>query len=61
MMRLALVILIGNKDIECVLSIYISNVTIWLDVLDLWKSFSRRVATIYLPDRKETNVTNYII
>lgn len=42
-----------NKDIECVLSIYISNVTIWLDVLDLWKSFSRRVATIYLPDRKK--------
>jgi len=34
------------------LSIYISNVTIWMDVLDLWDSFSRRISTIYLPDRK---------
>ena len=34
------------------LSIYISNVTIWLDVLNLWSSFSRRISTIYLPDKK---------
>ena len=34
------------------ISVYISNVTIWMDVLNLWESFSDRVATIYLPDRK---------
>ena len=34
------------------LSIYISNVTVWLDVLNLWDSFSRRISTIYLPDKK---------
>jgi hypothetical protein len=34
------------------LSIYISNVTIWMDVLNLWASFSRRISTIYLPDKK---------
>ena len=34
------------------LSIYISNVTIWLDVLNLWDAFSTRVSTIYLPDKK---------
>jgi exoribonuclease R len=34
------------------LSIYISNVTIWLDVLNLWNSFSKRISTIYLPDKK---------
>jgi hypothetical protein len=34
------------------LSIYISNVTIWLDTLNLWDSFSRRISTIYLPDKK---------
>ena len=34
------------------LSVYISNVTIWMDVLNLWESFSRRISTIYLPDRK---------
>ena len=34
------------------LSIYIANVSVLMDVLNLWESFSRRVATIYLPDRK---------
>ena len=34
------------------LSIYISNVTILLDILNLWNSFSRRISTIYLPDKK---------
>lgn len=33
-------------------SIYIANVPIWLEILDLWSAFSNRVATIYLPDRK---------
>ena len=35
-----------------ILSVYIANVTIWLDVLNLWDSFSKRISTIYLPDRK---------
>ena len=43
---------IYESDSEIVMSIYISNVTITLDVLNLWDSFSRRVSTIYLPDRK---------
>ena len=34
------------------LSIYISNVSFWMDALDLWESFSQRIATIYLPNRK---------
>jgi exoribonuclease R len=34
------------------LSIYIANVTILMDVLNLWDSFSKRISTIYLPDRK---------
>ena len=37
---------------QYLLSIYIANVTILLDALNLWSSFSRRIATIYLPDRK---------
>jgi exoribonuclease R len=35
-------------------SIYISNVTIWLDVLNLWEQLTNRVSTIYLPDKKRT-------
>jgi exoribonuclease R len=34
------------------LSIYISNVSVWMDILNLWDSFSRRISTIYLPDKK---------
>jgi len=34
------------------LSIYISNVSLWLDSMNLWSSFSQRIATIYLPDRR---------
>lgn len=34
------------------MSIYISNVSICMDVFNLWDSFSRRIATIYLPDRR---------
>jgi len=50
------------KSIECdcldkqppqmLLSIYITNVAIWLDVLQLWSSMSDRISTIYLPDKK---------
>jgi exoribonuclease R len=35
-----------------VISVYISNVPILLDALKLWDSFSQRVSTIYLPDKK---------
>ena len=34
------------------ISIYIANVYIWLEDLNLWDSFFKRVSTIYLPDRK---------
>ena len=40
------------EDGVCKMSIYIANVTVWIDILDLWDSFSRRISTIYLPDKK---------
>ena len=56
---------VGSKDFDdafglsesaidgCVmLSVYISNVALWMDSLRLWSSFSQRISTIYLPDRK---------
>ena len=39
-------------DDKFMLSIYIANVSFWMDALNLWNSFSQRIATIYLPDRK---------
>lgn len=37
-----------------IVSIYIANVSLWLDELELWDVFADRVATIYLPDRRRT-------
>jgi hypothetical protein len=37
-----------------VVSVYISNVFLWAETLYLWDYFSKRVATIYLPDRNRT-------
>lgn len=42
----------GSSHEEGILSIYIANVSIWMEVLNLWESFSKRISTIYLPDRK---------
>jgi exoribonuclease R len=42
---------VGEDGIQQI-SIYIANVTIWMDVLNLWESFSQRISTIYLPDKK---------
>jgi exoribonuclease R len=33
-------------------SVYIANVYFWLESFNLWNSFSKRVSTIYLPDRR---------
>ena len=35
-----------------VLSIYIANVPVLMDYFNLWESFTERISTIYLPDRK---------
>lgn len=43
-----------------ILSIYISNVAIWLDILNLWDAFSKRVSTIYLPTQKRNMLPNIL-
>jgi exoribonuclease R len=42
--------ILENGEIQ--VSVYIANVYFWLETMGLWKSFSKRVSTIYLPDRK---------
>ena len=42
--------MISNTEFK--VCIYISNVAIWMEMLDLWGSFSNRVSTIYLPDKR---------
>ena len=41
-----------DKSNQYKISVYIANVYVWLETLHLWKSFSNRISTIYLPDRK---------
>ena len=40
------------NDNTVLLSIYIANVAILLNELNLWSSVSKRISTIYLPDKK---------
>jgi len=40
------------QSTKFILRIYIANVHVWLETLGLWNSFSQRVSTIYLPDRR---------
>jgi len=42
----------GNIEGTWNVSVYIANVYFWLETMGLWKSFSSRVSTIYLPDRR---------
>jgi len=42
------------------ISVYIANVAVWIDALSLWNSFSERIATIYLPDRKRPMLPNIL-
>lgn len=41
-----------NGERKWNISIYIANVFFWLETFDLWKSFSKRVSTIYLPEQR---------
>lgn len=43
------------------ISIYITNVALVLDYLQLWDAFSNRVSTIYLPDKKRTMLPSMLV
>jgi len=40
------------SDTDYILCVYISNVSLWMDKLDLWDSFTERVSTVYLPNKR---------
>lgn len=42
---------LDERELTCI-SIYISNVSFWMEELELWNSFSERISSIYLPDKK---------
>ena len=48
--------MLGKDAPNYILSIYISNVSFWFDILDIWESFSERISTIYLPPFNSVNL-----
>lgn len=42
------------------ISIYISNVPLLIEFYELWNSFSERISTIYLPDRKRPMLPTFL-
>lgn len=47
----------GNNK---VVSVYISNVAILIDYLNIWSSFTNRISSIYLPDKKRSMLPNIL-
>src|SRR6056300_516020 len=45
-----------KHDTYTIISIYIANVPIIIDYLDLWSSFTQSVSTIYLPNGKKNMI-----
>lgn len=45
-------ILIDSIHVGWTVSVYISNVFFWLEMLELWDDMTSRASTIYLPDKK---------
>jgi exoribonuclease R len=43
-----------------IISVYIANVSLWIDALNLWDSFSKRVSTIYLPDKRRPMIPSIL-
>ena len=41
-----------GEIVEHLVTVYIANVWIWLDIFDLWDTIGERVSTIYFPDMK---------
>jgi exoribonuclease R len=48
------------NDDRMLLSIYIANVSLWIEILDLWEYFSERISTIYLPNGKKPMLPNIL-
>jgi exoribonuclease R len=45
---------IEENGSQTIVTIYIANVYLWIETMQLWNHLTERVSTIYLPDRKKT-------
>ena len=51
---------IVSTDTGYIISVYISNVALWMETYNLWNSFSERISTIYLPDQKRPMIPSIL-
>jgi len=49
-----------TKEDHWRVTVYIANVYFWMETFGLWNSFSKRVSTIYLPDRRRPMLPNIL-
>lgn len=50
----------NKEDNTNIISIYISNVFFIIETLKLWSSLTKRVSTIYLPDRRRPMIPSFL-
>ena len=43
---------IQKNDDSTIISVYIANIPVWIDYLNIWKDIGERVSTIYFPNKK---------
>jgi hypothetical protein len=48
------------ESLRTIVTVYIANVYVWIETLDLWKEITERASTIYLPDKKRTMLPRMI-
>lgn len=51
---------INSTETGYIISVYISNVALWMETYNLWNSFSERISTIYLPDQKRPMIPSIL-
>ena len=52
---------INSTETGYIISVYISNVALWMETYNLWNSFSERISTIYLPDQKRPMIPSILL
>jgi hypothetical protein len=51
---------INSTETGYIISVYISNVALWMETYNIWNSFSERISTIYLPDQKRPMIPSIL-
>ena len=51
---------VSTTSFGTIVTVYLANVTLWMEYFHLWEVNSNRVATVYLPDRRRPMLPNVL-